>query len=123
MIAVKGLIALGLVMAGVFVVIFLGGLASAALEIRSERRAGKPVTRPGWESRDKRRAIGSRRERARVWWVGMTRPGVCWCGLGPLQEFRGADGPERGCAAWEAGHPVAIRRHDEAGGYVRVPAA
>lgn len=38
------------------VVLFLGGMASAWLEIRREKRAGVPVTRPGWERRPRQHA-------------------------------------------------------------------
>lgn len=41
-----------------FVVLFLAGIISAAREIRSEKRAGLPVTRPAWdvEARAQRRS-------------------------------------------------------------------
>lgn len=122
---VKGLVALGIILVSLFVVIFLGGLCSAWFEVRAERKAGKPVTRPAWESRRKRRAIGSRRERVKATWAQMsTKAPMCWCGLGPLQDFPSHTEPgelETGCAAWEVGIAEAIRRHDAAGGYARVP--
>lgn len=37
------------VVAAIFLVLFLGGMASAWLEIRREKKAGVPVTRPGWQ--------------------------------------------------------------------------
>jgi hypothetical protein len=45
--------------------LFLGGLASAWLEIRREKRAGVPVTRPAWEARDARREAGGYRATVR----------------------------------------------------------
>jgi hypothetical protein len=119
-----GVVAFVLLLVALFFLIALAGLCSAALEVRRERRAGLEPTRPAWESRAKRRAIGSRRERARVLWRSLATRGMCWCGQGLLQEFPSLDVPgttETGCAAWEAGDAEAIRRHDEAGGYQRVP--
>jgi hypothetical protein len=49
----------GLVLA-LFLVLFLGGLCSAAWEIRQEKRAGKVPTRPAWERREHLRAAGGR---------------------------------------------------------------
>lgn len=55
----------------VFVVLFLGGLASAALEVRSERRAGLTPTRPAWDARAARRASGGNRAAVRGYWRGL----------------------------------------------------
>ncbi len=33
--------------------LFVGGMCSAALEIRAEKRAGVRVTRPGWNAADR----------------------------------------------------------------------
>lgn len=114
----------------VIVVAFLGGLASAALEVKRERAAGLEPTRPAWDNRRKRRAVGGLRERARVAWTHLEhRGGVvnCWCGQGPVVHFEALDDGSGnvagyGCAAWEAGDPLAVLRHDEAGGYGRTPA-
>jgi hypothetical protein len=115
----------------VFVLLFLGGLLSAALEIRREKRAGQVPTRPAWENRDKRRALGGFRE---VWRVSVQRAkhrgiDTCWCGQGPLAYFPQMQMvPNQytvggiGCAAWEAGDPLAHDLHDRAGGYARTPA-
>lgn len=117
------------VVGSVLLVAFLGGLASAALEIRKEKRAGLVPTRPGWEARRKSKARGLRGAmQANVGRIKHFGMGVrtCWCGYGPLQVFPSdadPDGPgEVGCAAWEAGHLGAFSRHDDAGGYQRVPA-
>lgn len=116
-------LALGLLLAlAVFPVLFLAGLASAAWEIRREKRAGLVPTRPAWENRDKRRALGGLREQVRVAWQQARKPmRSCWCGRGPLVEFQASGGFDAGwgCAAWEAGDQVAILRHDAAGGYSR----
>jgi len=130
----NGLFALGLalvgIFAGLFVLLFLAGLASAALEIRRERRAGLIPTRPAWENRAKRRALGGLRGQVAAAWASARhkRGGVktCWCGLGPIVWFTALDAytpAGYGCAAVEAGHPLAINRHDAAGGYRRVEAA
>lgn len=54
--------------ASLFLVLFLGGMASAALEIRREKRAGIPVTRPGWE-RKPRHLRGPRSAYLRGLWL------------------------------------------------------
>lgn len=107
--------------------LFLGGLTSAWLEIRRERRAGRVPTRPAWENRDKRRALGGFRGVWRSSWQKARRGkmATCWCGEGPLVEFPECGGfpAGLGCAAWESGLPRAIYLHDAAGGYKRVPVA
>ncbi len=55
-----------------FLVLFLGGLVSAALEVRSERRAGVPVTRPAWDRARARRESGGRFATLRGYWKGLT---------------------------------------------------
>lgn len=120
---------LGVILVSVFVVLFLGGLASAALEIRAEKKAGKVPTRPAWENRDKRRAVGGFGEQIRLSWQAARKRGhgirSCWCGRGPIQVFPADDGTDLGegwgCCAWEAGDLVAVQRHDAAGGYRRTP--
>lgn len=118
----KVLAVLGII-AALFAVLFLGGLFSAWWEIRGEKRAGKPVTRPAWDARDRRRAQGGYRAAARIWWESKTHkiPTCGVCGLGPLVTFDACDSfpAGLGCAAWEAGHPQAILVHDAAGGYAR----
>lgn len=52
-------------LAFLFVLLILGGMLSAALEIRAEKRAGVPVTRPAWEARARRRASGGHRATVR----------------------------------------------------------
>lgn len=110
--------------------LFLGGLLSAVLEVRAEKRAGKVPTRPAWDNRDKRRAIGGFREQ----WKGAVESARsrlgggfvgCWCLQGPVAEFPAGGGFEAGlaCVAWEAGADEALRRHDAAGGYKRTPVA
>lgn len=126
--AVDGFVAVVILIASIFVVLFLGGLTSAALEIRREKKAGLPVTRPGWEASAKRKARGWRGG-VKASWDRVTKMGLksCWCGCGPVAEFPAIDGQSSGsqwgCAAWEAGDPVAIDRHDRAGGYSRVDVA
>jgi hypothetical protein len=124
-ILVKGLVALVLLFIGVFVIIFLAGLGSAALEIRRERKAGLVPTRPAWDNRRKRRANGGLWETIRVLWAThSTKLDLCWCGQGPMVYFPALTQGEAaglGCSAWESGDPEAIRRHDAAGGYSRTP--
>lgn len=43
---------------GCAVLLFLGGIVSAYLEGRREKRAGLPVSRPAWEARAARKAAG-----------------------------------------------------------------
>lgn len=45
---------------GLFVCIVLAGVASAAVEVHRERRAGVPVTRPAWDAKSHRAATGGR---------------------------------------------------------------
>jgi hypothetical protein len=121
-----GAVAFVLLLVLLFAAIMAAGICSAWLEIRRERRAGLVPSRPGWESRAKRRALGVR-ERSRTLATSLWARGApfCWCGRGYLVEFPPLDGEAReavGCAAWEAGDAEAIRRHDVAGGYARVQA-
>lgn len=120
--ALGALVGLGLL---IFSVLFLGGLASAAWEIRNEKRAGLVPTRPAWDNRDKRRALGGLRQQlAAAWNSARSRMVMCWCGIGPIQHFPALTRWEVegwGCAAVEAGHPEALLRHDAAGGYARTP--
>ncbi|MFT4287439.1 hypothetical protein [Nocardioides sp.] len=112
-----------------FLVLFLGGLASAWIEVEREKKAGKVPSRPAWEGRSKRRAVPWR-ERLRARWWEARYPGtrMCWCCRGVLAEFVALDGGTGvasvagvGCAAWEVGDPLAVLRHDAAGGYARTP--
>lgn len=127
--AAEYVLALVGIFACIFAVLFLGGLASAAWEIRQEKRAGKPVTRPAWDARDKRAALGGPLGVVRVWWASRSHAlPTCWCGRGALTYFPALDGSSGvaavegiGCAAWEAGDVVAIGLHDDAGGYSRTP--
>lgn len=116
------------VIAAVFLLLFLGGLASAWFEVRAEKKSGVPVTRPAWDNRDKRRARGvSLFQSVRESWEqarGRSIGSGCWCGRGPITEFPedfGGFPAGLGCAAWEAGDPEAVVRHDRAGGYQRTP--
>lgn len=59
------------VIAALFAVLFLGGLASAALEIRAEKKAGYMPTRPAWDKRDARIAAGGYRASIRGYWKGI----------------------------------------------------
>lgn len=117
------------VILGALVLIFLAGLASAAWEIRGEKRAGKVPTRPAWENAQKRRALGGFRAQIRVAWSSARHRAsgrTCWCGRGPVVEFPPSDLGEPaglGCAAWESGDFHAITLHDAAGGYSRTPVA
>lgn len=110
----------------VFLLLFLGGIASAALEIRKERKAGLEPTRPAWDNRNKRQALGGFRAAWRVS-IQKARHGkmvTCWCGCGPIVEFPALDDGTPaglGCSAWESGEPRAILLHDAAGGYARTP--
>lgn len=115
----------GALLLALFLVLFLGGLCSAAWEIHREKKAGKVPTRPAWENRAKRKALGGFAEQIRLAWrQARHRDRLCWCGRGPLLIFPplGQEPEAWACAAWEAGDPVAIQRHDAAGGYARVPA-
>jgi hypothetical protein len=118
----KALALLGII-AAIFAVLFLGGLASAWFEIRAEKRAGKTPTRPGWDRRDRRIAQGGHRAALRIWWESKTHriPSCGVCGRGPLVPFDACDSfpAGLGCAAWEAGDVDAIVIHDRAGGYAR----
>lgn len=123
---VKAGIGLLLFLVAVFLVLFLGGLASAWWEVRSEKRQGLTPTRPADDLRAKKRARGGGPLRSfAIWWHGV-RTGIpqCWCGLGSLMYFD-ADPPNLsaglGCTAWEAAHPQAFRIHDAAGTYDRSP--
>ena len=51
-------VAVGIVLGAVLSVAFLGGLASAWLELRKERRETGTVTRPGWDRMRERREAG-----------------------------------------------------------------
>lgn len=113
------------VIAALGVVLFLGGLCSAALEVRRERRAGLEPTRPAWDERAKREAVPLR-DRLWLLWHRARYRGTewCWCARGTLDVFPARDGSQAaglGCSAWEAGDPQAILRHDAAGGYARTP--
>lgn len=129
MIALKAFLGLLGVLLAVFLILFLGGLASAWWEIRAEKRAGLVPTRPADEARMKRRVRGGGfRTSVRLWWFGLTT-GVpqCWCGLGTLVGFPamssvGYESVEGlGCTAVEAGMPQAWDLHERAGGYARTP--
>lgn len=50
--------------AALFVLLVLAGVASAAWEVRAERRAGLPVTRPAWDNRAERRRVRAEQGRA-----------------------------------------------------------
>lgn len=106
-----------------FLLLFLGGLTSAALEIRREKKAGLVPTRPAWESKKKRKALGIRGVWRAAWARASHRMETCWCGCGPLLEFEAIGGQPAGigCVAWENGDPRAIILHDGAGGYRRTP--
>jgi hypothetical protein len=125
------ILGMGALMLALFAVLFLGGLASAWWEIRAEKRAGLVPTRPADELREKHRALGGWRNRLSIAWAGARARAqgwrLCWCGRGAVTEFTATDNGYGqagfGCAAWEAGDPVAINRHDAAGGYARTPVA
>lgn len=109
----------------VFGLLFLGGLASAWWEIRAEKKAGLVPTRPAWENRVKRRALGGLGPQLRAAWRGASSPlPTCWCGRGPLATFPALPPMPAGvgCAAWEAGDAEAVELHDLAGGYARTAA-
>lgn len=71
--AVNALVALVGVLVALFLVLFLGGLASAALEVRRERQAGLTPSRPAWERRDALRASGGHRATVRGVVKGLRR--------------------------------------------------
>lgn len=115
----KGFVVVSVGLVSILVVLFLGGLASAALEIRREKRAGLPVTRPAWEQRAQRRASGGYLATIRGTWKGLraqqaaqsaaaAAPAGCFVCGGPLML---TDGVET-CVADLNGDPIAERSHN-----------
>lgn len=113
---VGGVLGLVGVFAAVFLVLFLGGLCSAWFEIRAEKKAGVPVTRPAWDRARARREAGGRFAYLRGLFHGLRAPverapkgGCDVCGSPMIASM---DSPDWVCVADLNGDPRAERLHD-----------
>ncbi len=103
------------ILIAVFAVLVLGGLCSAAWEIRREKRAGLVPTRPAWDGSRKgryRRSVRDAVSTARGLWKGLREPvaadDICPECEGPLVTMDG----QIVCVADLNGDPIAESLHD-----------